>query len=141
VAADRNGVLEAREQVTLAWQQIGTAYDRTSVRVLVLRLAIACLSGEPPAVLIGQVKRHVAIEPLPDFANVERHWRVAPLFESLAPRLASAEHLLLTGVAEVLNGGRPRESLDRIPLWHETPEQPLDAPWPVASADVVERTR
>jgi hypothetical protein len=131
---------DACEQVTLAWQQIGTAYDRTSVRVLVLRLAIALVGGEPSQVLIGQAKRHVAMEPLPDFADVEPRWRVAPLLEALVPRLTMDQHMLLKGIAEVLNGDRLVASLLGVRLWRETPEQPLDAPWPLVAAEVVERT-
>lgn len=123
-------VFEAREQVTLAWWESGTAYDRTSVRILVVRLAIAFVSDEPADVLIGQLKRHLTIQPLPDYAHVESHWRVAPLLASLCPRLATEEHMLLAGVASVLNGERLVESLLAIPLWARAREQPLDTAWP-----------
>jgi proteasome accessory factor A len=122
-------IAEAREEVTLAWRLTGTRYDRTSVRALVVRLAIAFVDGEPADVFIGQLKSHLATWPLPDFAGVEARWRARQMFEALNP-LTHDERALLTMVAEVLNSERQPSSLDDLPRWRDTPAQPLDSPWP-----------
>jgi proteasome accessory factor A len=120
---------EALDHVTQAWRLSGTRYDRTSVRTLVMRLAIAFLRHEPADLFIGQLKRHLAISPLPDFADVERRWRVTQMFESLEP-LDADQRALLGAIAAVLNGERPQACLDDIARWRDAAEQPLDVLWP-----------
>lgn len=124
---------EAREQVTLAWQLTGTRYDRTSARALVVRLALAFVDHEPADLFIGQLKRHLAIQPLLDFADVEQHWRVRQMFDGLES-ITDDERALLRAVAEVLNGARVPAWLDDIARWRDTAEQRLDSPWPGVSS-------
>jgi hypothetical protein len=122
-------IAEAREEVTLAWRLTGSRYDRTSVRALVVRLAIAFVDREPADLFIGQLKSHLVIWPLPDYADVEARWRVRQMFDTLDP-LTDDERALLRTVSEVLNSERQPSCLDDIPRWRDTPEQPLDSPWP-----------
>jgi hypothetical protein len=121
---------DARQEVTLAWQDARTRYDLTSARILTMRLMIALVDGEPEDVFLGQLKTHLAIQPLPDSADVNPLWQVALLLEALTPKLDASALELLRATADVLNGDRPVESLEELARWRNAPALTLDAPWP-----------
>lgn len=121
---------DARQEVTMAWHDAGMRYDLTSARVLTMRLTIALVDGEPEDVFLGQLKTHLAIQPLPDFADVNPLWQVTLLLEALTPKLDANALDLLRAIADVLNGNRQVESLEELACWRDAPPLPLDAPWP-----------
>jgi hypothetical protein len=118
-------VAEAREQAAAAWLLQGTRYDLTSARILTIRLAIAFAGSEPCALFAGQLKAHLAMWPLPDFADVDRHWQMAPVLDRLAARIEDGAIGLLRAIVGVLNGSGSIGALEDWPLWRETPAQPL----------------
>jgi proteasome accessory factor A len=122
-------VAEGVEEIGLAWRLTGTRYDITSARILTIRLAAAFVAREPVSLFIGQLRTHMAIQPLPDFADVDRQWRVGPLFETLAPRIDAGALDLLKAIGDLSNGERSLESMLEIPRWRDTPPVALDAPW------------
>ena len=123
-------IAEAREQVTLAWQHSGPRYDVTSARVLTMRLAIALICVEPPEFFLGQLKSHLIVQPLPDFADVVRRWEAGCVLDALAPRLGRDALGVLQAIVAVLNAERAVESLEDVDGWRDAPPEPLDAPWP-----------
>ena len=127
----RGRVGDARREVTHAWVLNATNYDITSARILTVRLTIAMVDNEPGDLFLGQLKTHLAIQPLPDFADVDRRWAMSRMLEMLRPRLDGEAVDLLRAIGEVINRERPLESLDGIPRWQSTPPVPLDEPWPV----------
>jgi hypothetical protein len=123
-------VAEARQEVTLAWLAGGGRYDLTSARVLTIRLTIAMVAGEPIEIFLGQLKSHLAIQPLPDFADVSRSWQFAQPLEMVAPALDSDAFALLKSIGDVVNGDRPAQSLEEVPLWQNAMALPLYLAWP-----------
>jgi hypothetical protein len=121
---------EAREEVTLAWQDARTQHDLTSARILATRLMIALVGGEPVDLFLGQLKTHLAIQPLPDSTDVNPLWQAGLLLDALGPRLDASALELLRATADVLNGDRQVESLEELTRWRDAPSLALDAPWP-----------
>jgi hypothetical protein len=124
---------EAREQARLAWEQVETdaRYDLTTARLLTTRLILDLIDGVPCADVIGLLKSHLAIQPLPDYADVDRRWQVAPVFTVLASLVDPDRLALLEALSRVLNRQRPVESLDELPAWRDAPEVPLESPRPL----------
>jgi hypothetical protein len=85
--------------------------------------------GEPTALFLGQLKTHLAIQPLPDFADVEPRWTVAPALAVLAHHLGEAEMQLLHAITGFLNG-EPFDALRALPAWTRAFPRPLDEAWP-----------
>jgi hypothetical protein len=125
---------DARDEVTRAWQATAGRRDLTSARILVIRLAIAMVAKEPFSAFLGQARTHLAIRPLPDFADVSPYWQVPRLLEALSPVLEADAAALLKGLGDVLNNDRPHDSLDEIALWRCASPASLDEPWPRAVA-------
>ena len=120
---------EAREQLELGWDVMGRRYDLTSVRILILRLTLAMMGAGPADLFIGQLKTHLAIEPLPDFADVVRRCEIGVCFGPLAPRVQDADRELLNAIVVVANGDQPPAWLDAHPRWRDTPGRPLIECW------------
>jgi hypothetical protein len=123
---------EACEQVGLAWRALAFQYDLTSVRVLTMRLTLALLRDERPGLYIGQLKTHLTMRPLPDYADVVPRWEFAPVLDAIAPRLTAADASLLGTIVAVLNGDALSQALQEQPRWPEPPRQALDVQWPDA---------
>lgn len=119
---------EVDEQLTLAWRIVGSRFDLTSARILLTRLALALVRGEAPDLFIGQMKTHLLIQPLPDYADVVRRTEVGIAFQSLG--LADDDRSLLKAILSVLNGDQSQESLDVQPRWPAIASRPLGEPWP-----------
>jgi proteasome accessory factor A len=126
----QNRTCEARQEVTRAWRDTGQRFDVTSARIVFLRCAIALVDNEAETLFLGQLKSHLAINPLPDYADVVRRWDVARLLDVLATRLDPEALALLRAMANVANGDRPVCSLEEVPRWRETSPVALDIPWP-----------
>ena len=120
---------EAVRVVSTAWAEIGDRYDRTSARVLTTRLILAMRLGEPTALFVGQLKTHLALQPLPDLADVDPRWTVAPALALLAHHLCDADMRLLRAITGFLNG-ESFEPLRALPAWTQAFPRPLDEPWP-----------
>jgi hypothetical protein len=120
---------EAREQVALAWAQVEAEprYDLTTARVLTTRLILALIDRAPHAQIVGLLKTHLAIQPLPDFADVDRRWQMDSVLAAIAPRLDPEGHGLLDALARVLNHRRTVESLVEMPMWRDAPAETLAA--------------
>lgn len=121
---------EAREQVTEAWQQSCGRYDLTSARILTVRLLIALIDGESSELFLGQLKSHLAIQPLQNVADVDRFWKMVPLLDELAPRMSADDVRLLKAIVRVLNASVPGDLLETMERWREASPLPLDRPWP-----------
>jgi hypothetical protein len=121
---------EAREEVTRAWEQSCGRYDLTSARILTVRLLIALIDNEPCELFLGQLKSHMAIQPLQNVAEVDRFWKLVPLLDGLAPRLSPDDVRLLKAVVRVLNDRGPCDVLETMERWREAASLPLDTPWP-----------
>jgi hypothetical protein len=121
---------DAREELVQAWHLVGTRYDLTSARILIVRLAVAFLSGADVQFLLGQLKTHLAIRPLPDHADVSHVWRADAILRALAPGLDDETIEFLRHLVAVLNRKGPFEVLDRWPRWREAQARALELPWP-----------
>jgi proteasome accessory factor A len=130
---------EARQQLTMAWQLIGTRYDLTSARVLTMRLTTAFLADERVQLFLGQLKRHVKMQPLPDFANVSNYWRAECVIRAVAPMLDECTVGLLGQVVAVLNREQVDASLDLWQSWRDAQVCPLEFPWPADGPDLGRR--
>jgi hypothetical protein len=102
-------------------------YDLTTARVLTTRLILALIDRAPHAQIVGLLKTHLAIQPLPDFADVDRRWQMDSVLAAIAPRLDPEGHGLLDALARVLNHRRTVESLVEMPMWRDAPAEPLAA--------------
>ena len=125
---------EAVRVVSTAWAEKGDQYDRTSARILTTRLVLAMRLGEPPALFLGQLKTHLAIQPLPDFADVEPRWIVAPALAVMAQHLGDVDMQLLHAITEFLNG-ESVDALRALPAWTRAFPRPLDEPWPLTTPE------
>jgi hypothetical protein len=132
---------EAREQVTQAWEQSCGRYDLTSARILTVRLLIALIDREPSELFLGQLKSHLAIQPLQNVAEVDRFWKILPLLDELAPRMSPDDVRLLKAIVRVLNACVPGDPLETIERWREALPLPLDMTWPTVGqpAEVTRR--
>src|SRR5688572_7060240 len=129
-------IAEARELVTGAWPPFADHYDLTSARVLTTRLTIAFIERAPYRFFLGQLKSHLSTQPLPDFGDVDRFWQMQAVLDAVAQRLAADTLTLLSMIVDVVNVRSTLETLERIPLWRDTPAQPLDAAWPASRVEV-----
>jgi hypothetical protein len=68
---------EAKVLLVRAWQLKSGQHDLTSARVLYVRLAVALLESEPKEIFVGQLKTLLALESLPDYADVVKVWDIA----------------------------------------------------------------
>jgi hypothetical protein len=80
--------------------------------------------------LIGQLKTHLAIRPLPDYADVSPYWQMARLIGTLPSSIGAEARELLRAVGDVVNGDRPLAALDEHPLWKEAVPISLEREWP-----------
>lgn len=129
-------IAEARELVTDAWPGSSDRYDVTTARVLTTRLTIAFIERAPYRFFLGQLKSHLSIQPLPDFGDVDRFWQMKAVLDAVAQRLVPDTLTLLSTIVDVVNVRATLETLEQIPLWRDTPAQPLDAAWPASRMEV-----
>jgi len=120
---------EAREELERGWAVIGSRFDITSVRILVMRLTVAMMEHESTDLFLGQLKTHVGIHPLRDFADVVRRWDIRLSLERLAPRLEAADAALLNALVVVANGDQPPAWLDSHPRWRDAAARALVECW------------
>jgi hypothetical protein len=121
---------EARHEITRAWHEMGRRYDVTSARILTMRLTVALIDDEPNALFVGQLMNHLAMQPLPDYADVDRRWQLRRMLDVLAPRLDPEALTLLQAIGDVVNGHRALQTLEELPRWRDTPPVPLEEQWP-----------
>jgi hypothetical protein len=124
-------VEEARELSTQAWPGAVVDFDLTSARVLTIRLAIAMVDGEPYGFFMGQLKNHLAIQPLRNVADVDSHWQMAPVLRLLRPSLGVQEHDLLQAAVRVVNRSGRLDEMEQYPSWRAADPQPLSQAWPI----------
>jgi hypothetical protein len=129
-------IAEARELVTAAWPRSTDRFDVTSARVLTTRLTIAFIERAPYHFFLGQLKSHLSTQPLPNFGDVDRFWQMHTVLDAVAQRLDGDTVTLLSAIVNVVNGRSTLETLEQIPLWRDTPAQPLDAAWPSCGVEV-----
>lgn len=129
----RGRIDEARREVTRAWSETGSQYDVTSARILTVRLAIALVDGEPAALFAGQLKNLLAIDPMPDYAGVDRQWRLDRMLALLTSRLEADSIALLRAIGDIANGQRPLHGLETLPMWRDASSRSLDEPWPAVT--------
>jgi proteasome accessory factor A len=126
---------ETEQELTRAWQIVGSRYDLTSARILIVRLALAMIRREPPDVFIGQLKTQLMIQPLPDFADVVLRSELALVFDALELRLDADELTLLKAIVAVTQTDKAVEALGELRLWREALPQPLDREWPTLDGE------
>ncbi len=120
---------EAKSLLARAWQLKRGQHDLTSTRLLLVRLAIALLELQPVEVFVGQLKNLLALESLPDHAEVVKVWDITCFIESLRPKIPPDAGNFLTALVSAMNDRTKLADLDRFPEWLTQPPIPLDAPW------------
>jgi len=121
---------EAKSLLARAWQLKYGRHDLTSTRLLFVRLAIALLEFQPVEVFVGQLKNLLALESLPDHAEVVKVWDITCFIESLRPKIPPDAGDFLTALVSAMNDRTNLADLDRFPEWRNQPPIPLDTPWP-----------
>jgi len=121
---------EAKSLLARAWQLKCDRHDLTSTRLLFVRLAIALLESQTVEVFVGQLKNLLALESLPDHAEVVKVWDITCFIESLRPKIPPDAGNFLTALVSAMNDRTKLADLDRFPEWRTRPPVPLDAPWP-----------
>jgi hypothetical protein len=125
---------EAKSLLARAWQLKSGRHDLTSPRLLFVRLVMALLESQPVEVFVGQLKNLLALESLPDHADVAKVWNITSFIESLRPKIPPDAGDFLTALASAMNDRTKLADLDRFPEWRDQPPTPLDAPWPSEQA-------
>lgn len=125
---------EAKSLLARAWQLKRGQHDLTSTRLLYVRLAIALLEFQPGEVFIGQLKNLLALESLPDHAEVVKVWDITCFIESLRPKIPPGAGNFLTALASAMNDRTKLADLDRFPEWRNQPPIPIDTRWPKEQA-------
>jgi hypothetical protein len=87
---------------------------------------IALLESKNSTPFIGKLKTLLAVDPLPDHADVARVWDIAYFIEYLRPKLPPDQVEFLMALAEAMNDPTKLPELDKFPLWRDTPPLPLD---------------
>ena len=129
VLVPQGKLAEAKSLLARAWQLKRGQHDLTSTRILFVRLAIALLELQPVEVFVGQVKNLLALESLPDHAEVVKVWDITCFIESLRPKIPPDAGNFLTALVSAMNDRTKLADLDRFPEWRTQPPIPLDAPW------------
>jgi tetratricopeptide (TPR) repeat protein len=122
----QGNLAEAREQVSKAWALKSCPHDLTSSRILFIQYMIALLESKNSTPFIGKLKTLLAVDPLPDHADVARVWDIAYFIEYLRPKLPPDQVEFLMALAEAMNDPTKLPELDKFPLWRDTPPLPLD---------------
>lgn len=130
VLIPQDKLAEAKSLLARAWQVKRGQHDLTSTRLLFVQLAIALLELQPVEVFVGQLKNLLALESLPDHAEVVKVWDITCFIESLRPKIPPDAGNFLTALVSAMNDRTKLADLDRFPEWRTQPPIPLDAPWP-----------
>ena len=117
---------EAKKLLERAWQLKSGQHDLTSTRLLFVRLTIALLESQPTEKFVGQLKTLLALESLPDHADVMKVWDITYFIEHLQPKLSSGSTDFLTALATVLNDRTKLPELEEFPAWREAKPLPID---------------
>jgi hypothetical protein len=80
---------------------------------------------------MGQLKNHLAIQPLRNVADVDSHWQMAPVLRLLRPSLGVEEHDLLQAAVRVVNRSGRLDEMEQYPSWRAADPQPLSQAWPI----------
>ena len=80
----------------------------------------------PTEKFVGQLKTLLALESLPDYADVVKVWDIAYFIEHLRPKLPPDSANFLAALAAVLNDRTKLPELEKFPVWHEVKTLPLD---------------
>ncbi len=126
----QNKLEEARKALAEAWSLEAGKADLTSSRILFMRLSAAFLESQPYGVYVGQLKTLLAIDELPDHANVAKVWDIDYYITYLCTKLSESEAEILTAIAAAMNDRAKVPALDTFALWTSQPPIPLDGPWP-----------
>lgn len=95
-----------------------------------LAAIVAMLDGAAVTDPIGRLKTLLlgpALERAPDVAH---HWDVAYLIDYLRDALPADSGEFLGALLAAINDPPQAPTLDRFPLWRDTPALPLNTPWP-----------
>lgn len=123
---------EADALLAETWQMMAQHYAIVTPAVAFLALLSAGLQGHAPAGPIGRLKTLLLGPALPRAAGVAHTWDVGYLLEDLRKALLEDWHDFLSALLAAINDPTQAVSLDRFALWRDTPEVPLDVPWPDA---------
>ena len=124
----RGAMEDGRRMLSEAWAIEAGHADLTSSRIAFMRLVAALLDHQAAGVYIGQLKTLLAVDPLPDNANVAKIWEIDPVVAHLRPRLAAGEAEFLTAVAGAMNDRTKLPAVEAFPQWRSQPALPLDTP-------------
>lgn len=114
-----------------AWALKAGCHDVTSGRILFVRVALTYLRGHPDADLpLGQLKELLAGGSLPCLGDIAPTWDIGDVLAVLDDVLRPSTSALMVDLAQALNVGGPRSSLERHPAWARAVPTPLDTPWP-----------
>ncbi|MGA9131261.1 MAG: hypothetical protein WB384_04590 [Candidatus Sulfotelmatobacter sp.] len=117
---------ETKKLLKRAWQLKSGQHDLTSTRLLFVRLTVALLETQPTEKFVGQLKTLLALESLPDHADVMKVWDITYFIEHLQPKLSSGSADFLTALATVLNDRTKLPELEEFPAWREAKPLPID---------------
>jgi tetratricopeptide (TPR) repeat protein len=137
---------ETKSHLQRAWTLKECNHDVTSVRILWVRLAVAMLAKESPAVFIGQLKTLLSARESRVSNEVDDYWNVQSVLEYLCGRLSPEHGQLLAALVNALNAGAHfhleqqgsavagagSESVPRpenFDLWRNQNPIPLETPW------------
>jgi hypothetical protein len=109
-----------------AWQLKSGQHDLTSTRLLFVRLTVALLESQPTEKFVGQLKTLLALESLPDYADVMKVWDIDYFIEHLRSKLPPSSTNFLTALAAVLNDRTKLPELEEFPAWREAKRLPID---------------
>jgi len=118
---------------TEAWQLKRTAeggHDRTSGRILFVRLALLWLHSKEGELVLGQLHTLFAQGTLPNLGNVAMQWDVEDVLVSLKSRLSLGQHSFLTALVAALNDQKELDKLDQFDFWRNQAPVPLETAWP-----------
>jgi tetratricopeptide (TPR) repeat protein len=124
---------EARGILAEAWAREQGEAELTSSRIAFMREVAALLDNEPAGLYIDQLKTLLAVDPLPDHANVVKTWDIDHFISYLRPKLTEEQTQFLSAVTAAMNDRAKLPALDTFAQWNSQSAVPLNTPWPVST--------
>ena len=121
---------EANALLAQSWRTTEKRYAIVTPAVPFLALLSALGSRQDLADPLGRLKTLLLGPPLPRAGDVAHPWDVGYLLDFLCEALPADQREFLSALLAAINNPDEAVSLDRFPLWCDTPPVPSDAPWP-----------